>query len=164
MSPFCLDLSLNLSTSTVSRVQAKCLHKLVCRGNRHFEFRRGRKVQKVERRVYVKPATVSKNGTDILTVDRYNTTKTTASTTKELIERVSMFENELNLFSEARGLVNQLESFKKKRNCTSLNVGRNAALNFIKCKSLIENMLKWCMGISVRTDFFSTQSKLKSMQ
>lgn len=111
MSPFCLDLSLNLSTSTVSRVQAKCLHKLVCRGNRHFEFRRGRKVQKVERRVYVKPATVSKNGTDILTVDRYNTTKTTASTTKELIERVSMFENELNLFSEAGGLVNQLESF-----------------------------------------------------
>lgn len=114
MSPFCLDLSLNLSTSTVSRVQAKCLHKLVCRGNRHFEFRRGRKVQKVERRVYVKPATVSKNGTDILTVDRYNTTKTTASTTKELIERVSMFENELNLFSEAGGLVNQLESFLKK--------------------------------------------------
>ena len=30
MSSFCVDLSLNLSTLTVSRVQAKCLHKPLC--------------------------------------------------------------------------------------------------------------------------------------
>ena len=72
MSNFCVDLSFNLSTLTVSRVQSKCLHKHVCRGTRHFEFTTWQKVR--ERRAYVKLAT-AKNEPDILTVTRYNTTK-----------------------------------------------------------------------------------------
>lgn len=60
----------------------------------------------MERCVYVKLVIVFKNGIDILIVDCYNIIKIIVLIIKELIERVFMFENELNLFSEVGGFVN----------------------------------------------------------
>lgn len=67
----------------------------------------------MERCVYVKLVIVFKNGIDILIVDCYNIIKIIVLIIKELIERVFMFENELNLFSEVGGLLINLSYFKK---------------------------------------------------